>query len=176
MQILQLRQTTLTCDIEIVLGKLIFLFIAVPLADLFLLMVLSSYTGWPFSIGMVVLSGIVGAYLARLSYQSVWNKMRERMVSNQMSADLLTDGAMIFFAAGLLLTPGFITDAVGLSLLIPACRRRYKAWIVRWMKRNFEVQIVSAQQGGMEDIVDGEVLKSDASQDVGLVVETGDEP
>ena len=125
-----------------VLGKLILIFILVPLADLMLLMVMSDYTGWPFSIAMVVVSGILGAYLAKRSSQAVGVKIRERLQRGQMSPDLLTDGAMIFFAAGLLLTPGFITDAVGLSLLIPSCRRWYKTRITNWMKRNFKIQVV----------------------------------
>lgn len=140
------------------LGKLILLFVLVPLADLFLLMYLSSVTGWPFSIGAVIVSGIVGAWLAKLSWRSVGRKVRERMTQGNMSPDLLTDGAMIFFAAGLLLTPGFITDAVGFSLLIPACRKWYKTRIVNWMKRNFK--IVEIQMSPMQDpnTVDGEVV------------------
>jgi UPF0716 protein FxsA len=144
-------------------GKLILLFILVPLADLCLLMVMSSYTGWPFSIAMVILSGIIGAYLAKLSYKSVWNKMRERMASNQMSADLLTDGAMIFFAAGLLLTPGFITDAVGLTLLIPPCRKWYKQIVTNYIKRNFKVQVVPMGPVQDDGVVDGEVLRPNES-------------
>ncbi|MEM9944152.1 MAG: FxsA family protein, partial [Planctomycetota bacterium] len=53
------------------LGRLILIFILVPLADLILLMVMSSYTGWAVSIGLVILSGIVGAYLARRSTSAV---------------------------------------------------------------------------------------------------------
>ena len=85
-----------------------------------LLMALSRYTGLPFSIALVILSGILGAYLARWQSTMVRNEIESKMRQHQMSAGLLTDGAMIFFAAGLLLTPGFITDAVGLTLLIPA--------------------------------------------------------
>ena len=138
-------------------GKLLLLFILVPLADLFLLMILSSYTGWPFSISIVILSGIVGAYLAKRSYRSVWSKVHAQMATQQVPTELLTDGAMIFFAAGLLLTPGFITDAIGLTLLIPACRRWYKSWIARWLKNRFQFQVVTMNPAN-EDIVEGEVL------------------
>lgn len=143
-------------------GKLILVFIFVPLADLFLLMVMSSYTGWPFSIAMVILSGIIGAYLAKQSYRSVWNKMQSRLANNQLPADLLSDGAMIFFAAGLLLTPGFITDAVGLTLLIPVCRRWYKARLTHWLKRHFKFQVVTmGPRENDPNVVDGEVVQPD---------------
>lgn len=142
------------------LGKLILAFVLVPLADLFLLMVLSDYTGWQVTVAIVILSGILGAYLAKRSSQAVGVKIRERMLQGQMSPDLLTDGAMIFFAAGLLLTPGFITDVVGLSLLIPVCRRWYKARITNWFKRNIKVQVVQMPPEFDSNTVDGEVVGS----------------
>jgi len=152
---------------NIVLGKLILVFVLVPLADLILLMAMSKYTGWPFSIAMVILSGIIGAILAKRSTRAVGTKIRERMAEGGMSAGLLTDGAMIFFAAGLLLTPGFITDAVGLSILIPPCRRWYKARISNWMKRNFKVQVVqmpgqNSPSQNDPNTVDGEVVGGEA--------------
>ena len=145
-------------------GKLLLLFILVPLADLFLLMVMSSYTGWPFSIALVIVSGIIGAFLAKQSYRSVWNKMQSRLADNQLPSDLLSDGAMIFFAAGLLLTPGFITDAVGLTLLVPVCRRWYKKLLTKWLKRHFKFQVVTLNPMGQEDdVVDGEVVRPAAA-------------
>lgn len=140
------------------LGKLILLFIFVPLADLFLLMYMSSYTGWQFSVGLVIASGILGAFLAKSSSVAVGRKIRQKMQQGQMSPDLLTDGAMIFFAAGLLLTPGFITDAFGLSLLIPVCRRWYQSQIVKWIKRNFEVRVVGQGPSRDANTVEGEVV------------------
>jgi len=125
-------------------------------------MVMSSYTGWPVSIAMVVVSGIVGAWLAKQSYRGVISKIRDRVGQGRMTSDLLTDGAMIFFAAGLLLTPGFITDIVGFSLLIPPCRRWYKTRITNWVKRSFKFEIVQmpANPNAPSDpsTVDGEVL------------------
>jgi UPF0716 protein FxsA len=146
-----------------VLGKLILVFVLVPLADLFLLMYLSSKTGWPFSIAAVIVSGILGAWLAKLSWRAVGRKLGQRLQQGNLAPDLLTDGAMIFFAAGLLLTPGFLTDAVGLTLLIPACRRWYKTRIANWMKRNFKIQVVQMTSHQDPNTVDGEVVR-DAEQ------------
>lgn len=127
------------------------------------MMVMSSYTGWPFSIGMVIVSGIVGAWLAKQSYRGVIAKIRERMGQGRMTSDLLTDGAMIFFAGGLLLTPGFITDFVGFSLLIPGCRNWYKTRITNWFKRNVKFEVVSmpGSQTNDPNTVDGSVVKEE---------------
>lgn len=144
------------------LGKLIFLFIAVPLADLTLLIVMSSYTGWAFSISVVVVSGIIGAILAKRSVNSVVSKIKRNFASGQISPDLLTDGAMILFAAGLLLTPGFLTDAFGLSVLIPNSRRWYRTVLARWFKESVNFRYVQMPMPSNENTVDGDVLnKSD---------------
>ncbi len=132
-------------------------------------MVMSEFTGWKFSVGMVILSGIVGAWLAKLSYRGVVAKIRGKVGQGQMSADLLTDGAMIFFAAGLLLTPGFITDACGFSLLIPPCRKWYKTRILNWAKRSFKFNVVEMPMGRSHEdpnTVDGEVLPQDTGADL----------
>ena len=129
------------------LGKLILLFILLPLADLWLLLVLSKYTSWQFSVLLVIISGIVGAFLARRSSKAVWSKIQSKLGRGEFSTELLSDGAMIFFAAGLLLTPGFITDAIGLSVLIPPIRNVYKKLIAKWFKLQTNFQIVMPQMG-----------------------------
>lgn len=125
------------------LGQLIILFILVPLVDLVLLLTFSQYTDWRLTVALVVVSGIVGAILARRASASVSLKIREKLGRGQFDPGLLSDGAMIFFAAGLLLTPGFITDLVGFSILIPPIRSRYKMWLLAWVKRNFKVQVMT---------------------------------
>lgn len=140
------------------LGKLIFLFIAVPLTDLTLLIVMSSYTGWAFSISVVVVSGILGAILAKRSVNSVFLKIKRNFANGQVSPDLLTDGAMILFAAGLLLTPGFLTDAIGLSVLIPQTRRWYRLLLAKWFKESVNFRYVQMPRQADENTVDGDVV------------------
>ena len=145
------------------LGRLILLFVLLPLADLWLLLVLSSYTSWQFSVILVIVSGFIGAYLARRSSRAVWGKMQSKLGRGVFSAELLSDGAMIFFAAGLLLTPGFITDAIGLSILFPPARNWYKKLIAKWFNIQTNFEIVTPQMGGDrqppldENTVEGQV-------------------
>lgn len=150
------------------LGRLILLFVLLPLADLWLLLLLAKYTNWQTSVVLVIVSGIVGAYLAKRSSTAVWEKIRARLGRGEFSGELFSDGAMIFFAAGLLLTPGFITDAIGLSILIPPIRKWYKVWIARWFKVSTHFQVVMPQMPGsgsdrpMDDnTVEGSVVDSD---------------
>jgi len=145
-----------------VFARLLLLFILVPLADLVLLMLISKFTSIFFTVALIVVSGAIGAWLARQQGTSVSNKIRNEFQQNLMPSGLLTDGAMILFAAGLLITPGLLTDIFGFSLLIPACRGWYKKKSMGWIKEHFKVQVKNTFNGTnpfeSPDIVDGEVV------------------
>jgi UPF0716 protein FxsA len=133
------------------LGFLILLFVLVPLTDLTLLLVLSSYIGWKVSLALVIGSGILGAWLARLSYRGVIRKFTSNALQQGLSLELFTDGMM--------LTPGFLTDAFGFSLLVPQCRKWYRLRITSWIRKHNKIQIARFSSHEMEDegVVDGEV-------------------
>ena len=120
-------------------GRLLFLFIVVPLVDLFLLLWISKLTGLLTTIGLVVITGVIGASLARKQGSFVKQQIKDRLAQRQNPTDLLSDGAMIMFAAGLLLTPGLLTDLLGFSLLLPAGRAFYKRIVADKFKTNFQV-------------------------------------
>ena len=113
-------------------GRLFLLFVIVPIIDLFLLVWISGRVGIPLTIGLVVLTAAIGAWLVKLQGGEVRRKIMAQFSKQESPADLLTDGAMIFFAAGLLLTPGLLTDCFGFTLLTPVCRRFYKKIVTKW--------------------------------------------
>jgi UPF0716 protein FxsA len=119
---------------------LLFLFIVVPLVDLFLLLWISKHTGLAATIALVITTGVIGASLARRQGSFVKGQIKDRLSQRQMPADLLGDGAMIMFAAGLLLTPGLLTDLLGFSLLLPSGRAFYKRIVADRFKSTFQVQ------------------------------------
>ena len=90
-------------------ARLFLLFIIIPIVDLFLLVEIAQRTGIPFTIGLVVLTAAIGAWLVRLQGTEVRKQLMQQFSNQQNPAGLLTDGAMIMLAAGLLLTPG-LTD------------------------------------------------------------------
>lgn len=147
-------------------GKLLLLFILVPLADLILLLLISKSTSWLTTIIIVVVSGAIGAYLATRQSRAVKSQIRDRLNKNQMPADLLTDGMMIFVAAILLVTPGLITDCFGLSLLIPAARRWYKGKAKTWLRDHFQVNVIQPGKAPFDpDVVDGDLVEPDDGAD-----------
>ncbi len=155
----------------ILFGRLLLLFIVVPLVDLFLLLWISKFTGLPATIGLVVLTGFIGAWLAKQQGTFVKGQIKDRLSQQQMPADLIGDGAMILFAAGLLLTPGLLTDLLGFSLLIPACRSQYKKVFAQHFKSSFNFQVFTPPNNQPRhrpddpNVIDGEVVEKRDADD-----------
>jgi len=105
------------------LGRLFLLFVGVPLLELFILVQVGQLVGvWP-TIGLVVLTGVTGAALARLEgLRTVW-KVRGELARGHLPGGALLDGFAILLGGALLLTPGILTDLVGFSFLLPPTRK-----------------------------------------------------
>ena len=109
---------------------LIVLFTAVPLIELALLIKVGTILGVTNTILLVVLTGIIGATLARMQGFRVLLKIQENLAAGILPAQELFDGLLILIAGFLLITPGLLTDALGFALLIPLSRFYLKRWLV----------------------------------------------
>lgn len=85
-------------------------------------------------------TGLAGAVLARHQGFVVLSKIRRQLAIGILPTRELLGGAFVLAGALLLLTPGFVTDVVGLSLLIPPTRRLFEKALLRWMKRHVEIE------------------------------------
>jgi len=109
--------------------RLLAVFIVIPLIELIILIKVGSYIGlWP-TILIVVLTGIVGASLARYQGFIIINKIRSDVSSGRVPARELIDGLLVLIGGIVLLTPGFITDICGFFLLIPFTRNLIKGFV-----------------------------------------------
>ena len=111
------------------LGYLILLFTAVPLVELAILIKIGQYAGVAYTIGIVLLTGIAGAYLAKMQGLITLRRIQEDINQGKMPADKLFDGVLILCSGILLLTPGLLTDIIGFMGLIPLTRNLLKRWI-----------------------------------------------
>jgi len=102
--------------------RLLLLFILVPAFELILLIQIGGMIGTLATIGIIVLTGALGASLARWQGLGVLRQMQLDLFEGRLPAGSMIDGAIILFAAALLLTPGFLTDAVGFLSLVPGFR------------------------------------------------------
>ena len=133
------------------MGRLLLLFIVVPAVELALLIEIGRRIGTLETIGLIVVTGIVGAAMARREGLRVLSRLREDVSAGEMPAAPLLDGVMILIASALLVTPGVLTDAVGFLCLIPAFRARVKRVLMRRIERAVEegrLHVVTQQQAG----------------------------
>lgn len=117
------------------MGGLLLLFVALPAVELWLLIELGRRIGSLETIGVIVVTGVIGASLARRQGLRVLREVQRRVAAGEMPADSLVDGIMILVAAALLVTPGVLTDAAGFLCLIPGFRSFVKAEMVRRFER-----------------------------------------
>lgn len=105
------------------------IFIAIPLIELALLIQVGNVIGLWNTIAVVLLTGALGAFLARTQGLMAWMRIQQEINSGKMPSDALFDGVLILVGGIVLLTPGLLTDAFGFFLLIPAGRTLIKNFI-----------------------------------------------
>ena len=110
---------------------LFILFVVVPIAELYVLIQVGQEIGALTTIALVIAVSVVGAWLAKREGLGVWRRMRAQMAAGQVPAANLVDGVLILFGGALLLTPGFITDVLGLVLLLPPTRAAVRGMLRR---------------------------------------------
>ena len=113
------------------LHLLLLLFVAVPLAEIYLLLEIGGIIGAVPAIGLVVLTAVIGAALVRAQGFSTIMRIRKNLDAGEVPAVAIIEGAFLLIAGALLLTPGFLTDAIGFGCLVPPLRR---ALIVRFIE------------------------------------------
>ena len=119
------------------LTSLITAFILIPILELAVLLKLHEAAGLGNTLAIVIITGFVGAFLARAQGIMVLAQIRRDLAEGRMPAPRLMDGVMILIAGVLLITPGLITDTVGFLLLIPVVRSTIRAWLRRKLEEKF---------------------------------------
>ena len=105
--------------------KLFLLFTIIPIAELYLLIKIGSIIGAFNTVLVIFVTATVGAYLAKSQGFMIFTRIQQAMSEGRIPADELLHGLVILLGGFTLLTPGFITDFIGLSMLVPPIRTFY---------------------------------------------------
>lgn len=119
------------------LFRLLLLFVTVPLVELCLLFKLAEFTGPAATFLLVIITGILGSWLARREGIAAWQKFQRALSEGRTPSREIQDGLMIVFAAALLLTPGLLTDLAGFIMLVPIGRDLIRRLVLARMFRGF---------------------------------------
>ncbi len=119
--------------------KLFLLFTLVPLTELYILLEIGSHLGALTTLLLIVFTGVLGAFLARLEGIRTFRLIAKNLSEGIVPAEELVDAVLIFIAGVVLVTPGVLTDVAGFLLLLPHTRRIFK----RWLRKKFDRMVSS---------------------------------
>ncbi|MCH8881077.1 MAG: FxsA family protein [Planctomycetes bacterium] len=134
--------------------RLLLLFTLVPLIELALLVKLGQMTSVAMTIGIVILTGIIGAYLARREGIKAWRRLEKSIREGVSPADELIDALLILIAGAVLITPGLLTDLFGFGLLISPMRR----WVRNKLSRHFHNRIMISTPDARQQQYDYDII------------------
>lgn len=135
--------------------RLFLLFLLVPLCEIALFIQVGGAIGLGLTLAIVILTAVLGAALVRSQGLLVLSELRESFHDLKDPTEPLVHGAMILFSGALLLTPGFLTDTIGLAMMVPTVRSA----VFRFARERLVVQgfsHASSARPPEADVVDGE--------------------
>ncbi len=122
------------------MGVFLFLFIVMPIVEMTILIKVGTLIGALNTVGLVLLTAVIGAALLRQQGLATLLKANQRLNSGELPAKEVAEGLILAVGGALLLTPGFVTDTIGFLCLIPGSRH--------WLAAQALKRMVVAGQGG----------------------------
>lgn len=116
------------------LPLLALLFLAVPIIELAVIVQVSDALGLVDTLALLVLVSLAGAWLVRREGLGVLRRVQHQLHAGQVPGRELVDGLLILVGGALMLTPGFVTDGVGLALMLPPVRAAVRAGLARRLR------------------------------------------
>lgn len=112
---------------------LLLLFIVLPIVEIALLLQVGEFIGGWNTLLLIIVTAVAGAALVRQQGAQNWQRAQQKLAAGEMPGMEMANGLLIFVAGIVLITPGFVTDAIGLLLLIPATRAPIAAALMKRM-------------------------------------------
>ena len=125
---------------------LVLLFIVVPILELFVLIQIGQAIGILPTIALLILDSVLGAMLMRSQGRAAWMRLQRALAEGRVPGREVIDGALVIFGGALLLTPGFLSDILGLILLLAPTR----AVVRRVLVARFGARLVASATSGAQ--------------------------
>src|SRR4051812_19903954 len=138
---------------------LIAVFIVLPLAELYLIYTVGDAIGVIPTLLLLAADSVIGSLLLRSQGRVAWRRLNEALAEGRMPHREVQDGVLVVFGGAFLITPGFITDVIGLLMLLPPTRPLVRRLVMRALTRRIERR-VAGPRGAFD--VEGTATEHDA--------------
>ena len=115
------------------LKRILLLLLLIPFSDALLLVVVADFLGWQLTVLLVVLTALLGMIFVQLEGRRTLRRLHRAVREGRPPTDELLDGGFLIAAGAFLLTPGLVTDAIGLLLVLPPTRYVIREALKRWV-------------------------------------------
>lgn len=130
------------------MAVLALLFIVVPLVELYVIIQVGQSIGALNVIGLLIVMSVAGGWLMKQQGLGVLRRVQDQLHDGQVPGREIVDGFLILFGGALMLTPGFLTDVLGIALLLPPFRAVVRAGLAR------RFRVIAVNRGGLGDVID----------------------
>jgi UPF0716 protein FxsA len=121
------------------LWALLLIFLVVPIAELYVIYLVGDAIGVWQTLVLLAADSLLGSLLLRSQGRSVWNRFNEAIADGRVPRREVMDGVLVIFGGAFLITPGFLTDLLGLALLIPPTRSAVRRIVERRIGQRVQV-------------------------------------
>lgn len=132
------------------MALLVILFIVVPIAELYVIIQVGELIGVWWTLALLLADALLGSLLLRHQGRGAWRRFNAALAERRFPGKEVADGVLIVVGGTLLLTPGFLSDIVGLFLLVPPTRAIARRVLRRWTVGRFAVVGVGGSGGGFK--------------------------
>jgi UPF0716 protein FxsA len=149
------------------MAVLVVLFIIIPIAELYGIYKVGDLIGWAPTLALLVIDSLLGAWLLRSQGRTVWQRFQTTMQAGRIPHREVFDGVLVIFGGAFLITPGFLTDIVGVVLLLPPTRALFRRWLIRRGGRFLGFSVATGRRdtpaagNGRDFDVDGTAYETD---------------
>lgn len=141
---------------------LVVLFIAVPIAEIYVIIKVGEAIGPLLTVLLLAADSLIGAMLLRSQGRRAWTRFRETLQRGELPHREVVEGVLVIFGGALLITPGFLTDAIGVLLLVPPTRALFRRLLMRRLGRRIEFRASRGRPPSPDYDVDGTATEHDA--------------
>ncbi|WP_030484355.1 FxsA family protein [Nocardioides aequoreus] len=140
-------------------------FVVVPLVEIWTIIQVGQVVGPWWTILLLLASGVVGSWLVRREGGRAWRALQQALREGRMPHREIADGVLILIGGTLMITPGFLSDVLGVLMILPVTRPVGRALLAGFISRRLTAAYTTAPRRPEGDVVQGEVIDPGRAED-----------